>query len=282
MSLAARIGGSSHIWGNPLEVESKPETILEIFKTNLSMFSEKSISQEECIKNCINGLDLQFADETSQVVIEAHLSNFSRVVHEDLSLTDERATLLESGFKEALGRVVEEKWAAVMAKAFYPIPSISNEKEQITAAQKWTDQFFTGVAWLNKWEQRLDTSGSVAKRQHTISTAFNEYSHEVIQNRMKTIFAQAEKDPLSFGKKIEEAIAKKEKDQTSLSALETEYAEYANNMASCLTMYWPDIERNTELLKKCIWYGYTLKQCSQQIVGSGSSCSLFGSIFKKT
>ena len=91
---------------------------------------------------------------------------------------------------------------------------------------------------------------------------------------MSVMHTRAEKEPISFGIKMGEVIAKNEKDPTSLSSSEREYIEYLGFLDHCIAGC-PEYEKNMELLNKCIWNGFTLQQFKQPIQGSGTSQSSF-------
>ncbi|HSW85973.1 MAG TPA: hypothetical protein VLG49_00575, partial [Rhabdochlamydiaceae bacterium] len=187
---------------------------------------------------------------------------------------------LKTTFKKSLCEVVEERWADSVAKSFYPILSISDEAEQIAAAQKWTEQYFVGADYFNKWEGFTFIHGKVvAKLQQKTLFAFHAYCHEMIQKKIEVMQTRAEKDPVSFGRMMKEAHAKLEKDPTSLSILEKEYVEFTKNL-DCLTQL-PVIYKKMELLRKCIWYGYTLQECHQPIIDNDTSTLIFERIFNK-
>jgi hypothetical protein len=276
------------IWGNHPQVQHTP-TSTEIFKKHLSAFAAVSVDRRECIENCVQASKnmLQPADcdlsETSKAAIELHLENFNTAVDQTSYLTKDDAEDLKIRFKQSLCEVVVDKWADVVAKSFYPILSISDEQEKVVAAQKWTRQYFEGVDYFNKWIGFfLFVRGEfVATLQQKTSLAFHTYSFEVIQKKMETMHTRAEKDPISFGRMMDEVEAKLEKDPTSLSVLEKEYVELAKALACCITHHWPDIDKKMDLLKKCIWSGYALQKFRTPTPGHDISQRLFADTFKK-
>ncbi|HSW85982.1 MAG TPA: hypothetical protein VLG49_00620 [Rhabdochlamydiaceae bacterium] len=259
----------SFFWGSINEVPSNPKTLGEVYKENLSTFSARSVSLDGCIKNCITSVEnvLQPADcdlsEISQKVIEFHLNNFNKAVEETYLYVNE-PDIVNTEFKKSLCEVIEGKWAVTVAKSFYSILSISDEKERVAAVQKWTHQYFVGVDYFNKWKGLFTF---IQKRDFVINLeqktilALHNYSNEVAQEKIKVMLARAEKHPLSFASIWETAMAKEKEDPNSLSILEKEYVEFRQILkqpiaSHSMIMNRPDVDKKIELLKKCIWDGY--------------------------
>ena len=127
-------GMKSVILGNPSETQANPITPTKIFKTNLSQFLAMSITQKKCIANCCDGIrdllqpeDCDLSEGSQEVIDFTFLENFNSVVD---TFKFSNSTEIKSAFKQSLHEVVKEKWAAEMAKSFYPISLIQSEKEQ--------------------------------------------------------------------------------------------------------------------------------------------------------
>ncbi len=281
-------GAKSLIWNDTSGASSAPIDLEEVFRENLVNFSAVSIDQEECIANCVKSVEkvLQPEDcdlsEASQKVIESHLENFNTAVDETPYLTDTEIKLLKSAFRKTLCEVVEQKWAALMATSFYPIPSFSFKEEKIAAAQKWAHEFMLGVEYFNKWEGLYTSihSDFVAQLQRKTVSAFRTYSNEVTINKMKTMQAQMEKDPIAFAKRMEEVEVKVDGSPTSESIIDSECDEFAQILAESVTGYSGNDEKKVKQLSKCIWHGYTLLQLSgESILDSNMSQHLFAHVF---
>jgi hypothetical protein len=282
-------GVKSFIWGSHQETQNAAQTPLEVFEENLSSFSEMSIDRSKCVENCIQSVidllqpeDYNLSD-TSQKIIEGYLEGFNQIVDKTSYLMESETLALKADFKSSLCNVAEEKWAVFMAKSFYPISSISNADEQVEAAQKWTHQYFLGVDYFNEWEGSYTfiQAEFVAKLQQKTSLALRAYAQEMNQKKIQAMQAKAERDPVSFEKKMVEVEAKREKDPTSLFSSEKEYIEFTEILASCVTLYWPEIDKKIELLQKCIWNGYTFQKFKEPILGSDAPQRLFTDTFKK-
>ncbi|MBS0651216.1 MAG: hypothetical protein JSR93_08640, partial [Verrucomicrobia bacterium] len=191
------------------------------------------------------------------------------------------AEKIKSQFKLAYSLFVEKQWTAAAAKSFYPILAMSNEEERISAAQSWTQDYFSGIGYFNAFENfaPVIVADFVARIVDRTTPTLHAYCHETIQQNIAKMQKRAEADPISFNNKMEEIDAKAKIDPNSLSAEEKEYIDFAENVAACITMYWPSVSKQIELLKKCVWHGFTLRQHNWSIVGTDMAQKLFASAF---
>lgn len=274
------------------EIQLKPEALIEVYKEQLSTFAGMSISRHDCISNCIKSVEriLKPADcdlsLSSQKVIESCLEDFNKAVDETSYLTIDETQGVKTAFKSKVMReIVEKMWIVHEVESFYPILLLSNEDEQVAAAQKWTAQYFIGLAYFN---HRL-TGEFVGEMQGKTSAAARNYLHDEMQKKMAAFGVRMEKDPMSFAtllRQIESevtdpstlSIAKK--DLTLFSTDEKECIEVIENTTACVTMDWPDIKEKLELLKMCIWNGFTLRDLNTPIPDSAAQ-RLFIKIFQK-
>jgi len=191
------------------------------------------------------------------------------------------AEKIKSQFKLAYSLFVEKQWTAAAAKSFYPILAMSNQEERISAAQSWTQDYFSGIGFFNAFENfaPVIVADFVARIVDRTTPALQAHCHHMIQESITKMQKRAETDPISFNNIMEAIDAKAKIDPNSLSAEEKEYIDFAENIAACITMYWPSVSKQTELLKKCVWHGFTLRQHNWSIVETEMSKKLFASAF---
>jgi hypothetical protein len=227
------------------------------FEENLLLFCTKSITKEECVKNCMVKIEslLLPADcdlsEESRKTLESHCQNVIGKVDEFVGC-EEDAKGLKEAFKESFCNIIEDKWAAHCAESFHPILSIADKEERIAAARKWIHQFLEGADYFCKWEgqgQYVLHGPLLVKLQKKTSLVFHAHLHDIIQEKMKTFQAHYEENPQFY----------KDKDPSSLTDIEKESCEIAEITAHCMLSYFPDVDKKCELLKTCIWSGFMLR-----------------------
>ncbi len=265
---------TDYIW--PAQV---PAQTSDAFHENLLRFSWTSLSQQECIDNCIASIKetLQSSDyhllDAGKKTIDAHIGNFIKAVEGTPSITDQREAL-KIAFKSSLVQTIVKKWAEAAAKSFYRIPSITNENERVTAAQKWTHQLYDGIDYLAKCE---DQSGSslfyLQKIQGVIVQELRTYYHNETQRRSEAMLKRFEKNPGAFAKEMENSFNKNDPNN--------EYVKILSDTVKAVLMHSRELETNCELMKKCFWNGNTLRQVKFSILDSSHSQSLFTETFEK-
>jgi hypothetical protein len=273
----------------------KSATPAEIFANEISAIPWEETTVETCVADCIqsvsDNLILEEWDlsERSKFVVEFYKAQFDKAIDENKELSNEQAVELRSAFNKALCKPMEKKWHAVVVRSFYHTLSISEEKERIAAIQKWTHAYFEGFEYLNERKGRVNFSNlsreCVSHCLKNTTSAFVAYSEQLVQELTPKLFAQAEKDPISFWGKVERALEKKEKEGvSSLSASEAEYVKFTEGIASCLVSGRypkdPEIEKKWEVLSKCIWLGFSLRLAKRPILDGEMSHNLFREIFK--
>jgi hypothetical protein len=267
--------GKDYIW--PAQVLAQ---VADAFHENLLRFSWTSLSQQECVDKCIDSIkqtlqpsDYQLLDAGKQT-IDAHIGNFIKAVEGTSRITTDQREALKIAFKSSLVQTIVKKWAEAAAKSFYPIPSITNENERVIAAQKWTHQLYDGIDYLAKCE---DQSGSslfyLQKIQEVIVQELCTYYHNETQRQSEAVLKRFEKNPVAFAKEMEHSFNKQDPNN--------EYVKLINDTANALVIHWPELETNCELMKKCIWHGYTLRQAKISMLDSSNSLTLFAETFKK-
>jgi hypothetical protein len=264
MAFLRDVVSSAHqfFWGNlGINTNAPKKTLEEIFKENLSVFATTSIGLKCCIKNCCNSVDdvLQKMDydlsEASQKKIEGYVQQFNHAVESSNDLTPDMRNDLKSEFKRSLRGIVEEKWVILMAKSFYPI--LGSTKNQIMNAQQWAEQFFVGEDCFNKWSGGTISQPDMVKIMLSkVVSAFNDYSLEVIQQKMARMAALAEKDFVTFGKKMEQVAAKAKNDFNSLTMEEAEFVEYSGYLVRSSRGNWPEIALGKNVMTICITEEY--------------------------
>ncbi|MGE0671311.1 MAG: hypothetical protein AB7H48_04775 [Parachlamydiales bacterium] len=282
---------TSYLWGSSPAVPIQPKTVDEVFKENIlnisSMTYDDPSYEKSCIDSCIQvvaedfkGLEFPLS-ETNCALIEKHSIHFNQCVDGTSYMDPSDAEKIKSQFKLAYSLFVEKQWTAAAAKSFYPILAMSNQEERISAAQSWTQDYFSGIGFFNAFENfaPVIVADFVARIVDRTTPALHAHCHEMIQQNMKKIGKRAETDPISFNTTMEAIDAKAKIDPNSLSTEEKEYIDFAENIAACITMHWPVVSKQTELLKKCVWHGFTLRQHNWSIVGTEMAQKLFASAF---
>lgn len=288
---AIRRGLTSFFWSDNPKVQLPPKTPEQVFKDNILNISAMSYIdhqyEKDCIAACVQAIAADFENlefplsREDRKKIETHAANFDRAVADTPHLYSEEAAKIKSQFKQAFSLFLEKQWGAAAAKSFYPIPSVRNEAERINAAQNWTEQFFSGLSFFNKLENfaPVVVADFVARIVDRSTPALQDYCDEKINQTMAIMQKRAENDPVSFNTIMEEAIAKAEKEPSLLSDQEREYVEFADHVASCISLRWPNVDKKIDLMKKCVWHGFTLQQQHWSIVGTEVSEKLFASAF---
>lgn len=282
-------GALSYAFGNSTPGEKCIQAPIALFNQKLFQFSIRYINQADCIQSCVQSAihslnpDDYFLSDTSQKKIEQYFKDFNTAVDEKLFFSSDHGNALKIEFAKSLCTTLEDSWANLMAQSFYPIASINNAEKQITEAQRWTHDFIAGLFFLNRWENRgfyLSIELIEALNKKT-SQYLNNYSHQMLENKMKQMQLYAEKNPNDFAKDCQRVKLKKEKDPSSLSLTEKEIDDFIEAERGSILLHVPDIYKKMELLNKCIWHGYSLQQFSQSILDSNTSHSLFKTTFDK-
>lgn len=242
----------------PIDTPQNPH---EVIQKHISSYNNDLGCLSECVAKCAACFEENLMEfdcdlsEASQTTIELYLSDCA-----PLYLDAEARLELKNEFNKALCKVVQEKWASGIAKAFYPISKISKKPAQAVNAEKWVRQFFAGVGYFAKWENNSVHNGHyIAEFQAMVSQILTSYCHEIKQQKMQTITRLAQENPTCFQQLLENAFLKNEKDPLSLSENEKTALEVVTSAAHCLTGYFPDVESDATLLKKCIWHGYSIQ-----------------------
>lgn len=262
-----------------------PKNLVAVFKEHLGDFSALYISQDECIENCIKAIkdNCEFENgnisETNRKIFAEYLEIFNKSVNESpySSIKDE-SEKLKIAFNKSLCKIIEQKWAHFMAKSFYQMLSIADKKEQAIDAQIWTGQYYLGVDYFSEWESWPIDNELVIKLEQKTLSAFQTYCRDLIQKKMKTMLARAERDPMSFQKGMLEAMTIREKDPASFSASEAECVTFLQDLSNGIAPYSPDIEKKMALLKECIWHGFAIRKLNQSF--DNKSLHLFESTFE--
>ncbi|HSW86202.1 MAG TPA: hypothetical protein VLG49_01740 [Rhabdochlamydiaceae bacterium] len=244
------------LWGNDTQIQtpSEPEEVIvkNLFPFTSEMNKENYIENLcACIKQALAESDYDLS-QTSQKVIESHLKSFNAAMDEPSYLTVTEVKNMKNDFKKSLGQIIKEGWASLMAKSFYPIPRIDDEKLRASASEKWAQQFYAGVDYFTKWE------GAPADCESIVLQAFRDHSHNVKQQKMEAIIARAQKDPIGFDQLVLTAHSKKE-NTSSLSEEEKKFLESEGIMRQYLFKNLSDIDKELDLLKQSIWQGFTFE-----------------------
>ncbi|MBS0652148.1 MAG: hypothetical protein JSR39_01335 [Verrucomicrobia bacterium] len=288
---AIRSGLTSLFWGDTSKAQLPPKTAEDVFKENILNIAAMSYIDHQyekgCIAACVQAIGADFErlefplSLADRKMIETHATNFERAVADTPHLYSEEAVKIKSQFKQAYCLFLEKQWGAAAAKSFYTIPSIRNEAERTAAAQNWTEHFFAGLCFFNRLENHAPVvvADFVARIVDRSTPALHTFCHEKMQQNMAAMKKRAEHDPISFSKIMDEVVAKAEIDPSSLSDQEREYVEFAENIAGCVTQHWPNVDKKIDLMKQCVWHGFTLQQQHWSIVGTEVSAKLFASAF---
>lgn len=279
-------GGRSN-WAQPQEEPSPKLKAFTEVREQLSSFalmmSARQVSANQCIQNCIRSVEKLLSPSdcdlsiSSQIKIESYLESFNTAVDETSYLTNLETAELKKAFKNEWHKVVEEEWRVIIAESFHPILSISADNKQVEAAQNWTQRYCVGLDYLNQWKGNSAlTEGFEAKLQEKILTAADVYLHDALDKKMELVGKQVEKNPKAFAE-IMQRVQKK--DPTFLSSLEKEYVEFAKYSVDALMRFWPDIDKEKELLNACICLGHTLRKSELSILGHASQ-DAFAKILK--
>lgn len=246
-------------------VDPNTQTIPEVIKQNLSWFEGKLISEEDCIKNCVKSIEVNLQpancdlSPASQVELVGYISDFIKAVRGNPYFKS--PNLFIGAFRQSLCEVVEKKWTDHMARSFIPITLALDKETQRDAAQKWTQKYFDGVAWLNKWEecQKSDSPTLISRLQEMTELTFL----KMIETKTKEVQFEGED---SSGKNLKD----------SNLDLETYHLlEFENQ---------PTIDEQRRLITECVSLGNKLKQNGQPIASPESAESfhtLFASILNK-
>ncbi len=90
----------------------------------------------------------------------------------------------KSIFKELYLEQFEKKWSQGAGEEFYRILRLSCIQEKATAAQKWTNQFFKGSAFFNRYQE------SVEEIENLVVRSLEDCCSQALQNQSKLINSQ--------------------------------------------------------------------------------------------
>ncbi|MGC1878407.1 MAG: hypothetical protein WA347_04030 [Rhabdochlamydiaceae bacterium] len=267
-------GMSPPLWeNNPPSQPISERCPKGMFQEALASFSLEWTDLQECIERCckcveegsITESDCDLSDVSQQVIL-LQLENFNIAVDETRFLTIKQVESLKSAFKTAFANIVEEKWASVSAKLFYEIPKIENINQRASAAEKWSEQFYSGMDYFYKWDDEFFLDGDqVADLQKLLLPVYRAYYYEVKQQKTEVFAARAEKDPIGFQSFIQAVDEKQERRRIDniipiYSEEEEDVMECARFLTSCATLNFTAIDDEMKALRKCIWNGYTIRE----------------------
>jgi hypothetical protein len=259
----------------PLSLRSYPAAHFHPQFVNLSL---RDISQEECIALCTQPIKewaesakIDFSGEGLSA-IQSYFATFNTALDGVSCLSPSQVASLKGEFNQEVCALVENKWAADLAEAFYSTTGISDLTERALAGQKWTDNYFAVLKQLREWQSplRFIPGEEVQKFLDKTLTCFEEHSYHIAEMRAETLFRQMEKNP--------DFLCGSEKDYLESPddfpcGSEKDYIEEAPEPTCDLKeedcselmelsphILGPKINGNKELLKQCVWMGFTLQK----------------------
>jgi hypothetical protein len=264
----------------PLLLRSYPAAYFHPQFINLSL---RDISQEECIALCtqpikewVESAKIDFSGEGLSA-IQSYFATFNTAIDGVSCLSANQVASLKGEFNQEVCALVENKWAADLAEAFYNIPGISDLTERALAGQKWTDHYFAALKQLREWQSplRFIPGEEVQKFLDKTLACFEAHSYHIAEMRVETLCRQMEKNPdvlCGSEKEYIESPCSSEKNDFPCGS-EKNYIEenpepssgpeeedYSELMELSPHILGPKINGNKELLKQCVWMGFTLQK----------------------
>lgn len=281
--MSIRINGSNNDdpWIGMRQIASKGNgqfDLITAYKEQLNAFAGYSLSQEECIGNCIRSLKDSLISldcslsVTSKKTIEIHLENFNQTVDKTSNLLSDHANKLKIAFKLSLYGVIEKKWIESVIKSFYSILMEPSERTQVLAAQKWTHNYFEGLNYFNPREENaLFTEEFIQEMQKKTIDAAHEYLYDEAYQKMDAASVRSQRDALSFVKIMQGIEDKSPVDSNSSSREEECFEfEFVRMIVDSLAFDPSDVTKKEELLKKCIGHGYEHQKLNRSIFDPAS------------
>lgn len=281
-----RLAGAQKMPGHfHTHVVPRPNPFSAQIQQHLLQLGSRSIDKVDYVAHCIatvkETLQLPEYDFSERGIKQVNplLELFKEITGEASFMNEELLECTHTDFKQKFSQMLEGKWSCDAAHSFYPIPRISEKEEKITAAQLWTHNYFCALNELKQWQEPfLVTPAYIAQFLQKTSDHFHKYAHSVNEQKFKVMIDRMQKDPTSFQRIIEQVAEKAEKDPTSLSSLEKEYDDFIRMYVNYTMRHFPDIDKKVDLLRECVWTGFTHEKLKQPILGSPS---LFVDIFKE-
>lgn len=259
-------------------------------KPTLAAFSEGKIPKKECMDTCIrlmrDLLDTFDCDLTihSRHLLKDHWEELNNEIKEIPKITThEDAAHLIADLKRNFTSVAQDKWAAHVAGSFHSILPITDRKEQIINAKRWTHQFFEGADFFSCWEdQPLSHRDFILKLEEKTSSAFHSYSQEICQKKMAWIQFQSKNNLpyfLAMINSIEVKLMEHEGNLACLSDLEKDFYCFLEKGGHEGSMHLSSVEKNRALLNKCVWSGFSHWKERENIMESDQFLHVLEEIF---
>jgi hypothetical protein len=193
----------SFLWGVDSEQWAAPE---EAVKTTLARFASNQLKLEECVKICSACLSSSLAETDYDLSQEnqhkyALISEcFNAMVEETTFQDNVVAEVLKFQFDIALSDNIKQKWADLMAKAFCPIPSISDYNEKVAEVEKWARQFYAGCLYFSLWKgYPVCIPNELVELENIMVPVFSAYFRKIQQQKLETLIKLKENNSTQFG-----------------------------------------------------------------------------------